>query len=53
LVEPDDLVSYGLIPELVGRLPIIASLNETKINRKREKLFKKFIINSHSLNIKN
>ncbi|MDD5156645.1 ATP-dependent Clp protease ATP-binding subunit ClpX [Sulfurimonas sp.] len=28
MVEPDDLVSYGLIPELVGRLPIIASLNE-------------------------
>jgi len=28
IVEPDDLVSYGLIPELVGRLPIIASLNE-------------------------
>ncbi|MCK9455094.1 MAG: ATP-dependent Clp protease ATP-binding subunit ClpX [Sulfurimonas sp.] len=28
LVEPDDLVNYGLIPELVGRLPIIASLNE-------------------------
>lgn len=27
-VEPDDLVGYGLIPELVGRLPIIASLNE-------------------------
>jgi len=27
-VEPDDLVSYGLIPELVGRLPIIASLEE-------------------------
>lgn len=27
-VEPDDLVSFGLIPELVGRLPIIASLNE-------------------------
>ncbi len=27
-VEPDDLVSYGLIPELIGRLPIIASLNE-------------------------
>ncbi len=25
-VEPDDLVKYGLIPELVGRLPIIASL---------------------------
>ncbi len=28
MVEPDDLVQYGLIPELVGRLPIIASLNE-------------------------
>ena len=28
MVEPDDLVSYGLIPELVGRLPIIASLKE-------------------------
>ncbi|MCX6051935.1 MAG: ATP-dependent Clp protease ATP-binding subunit ClpX [Campylobacterales bacterium] len=28
MVEPDDLVGYGLIPELVGRLPIIASLNE-------------------------
>lgn len=28
MVEPEDLVHYGLIPELVGRLPIIASLNE-------------------------
>lgn len=28
LVEPDDLVHYGLIPELIGRLPVIASLNE-------------------------
>jgi len=28
MVEPDDLVSYGLIPELIGRLPIIASLSE-------------------------
>jgi ATP-dependent Clp protease ATP-binding subunit ClpX len=28
MVEPDDLVSFGLIPELVGRLPIIASLSE-------------------------
>ena len=30
MVEPDDLVQYGLIPELIGRLPIIASLNEIK-----------------------
>ncbi len=28
MVEPDDLVSFGLIPELIGRLPIIASLSE-------------------------
>ena len=28
MVEPDDLVHYGLVPELVGRLPIIASLSE-------------------------
>ena len=26
-VEPNDIVKYGLIPELVGRLPIITSLN--------------------------
>ncbi len=27
-VEPGDLVKFGLIPELVGRLPVIASLAE-------------------------
>ncbi len=27
-VEPDDLVKYGIIPELVGRLPVIAVLDE-------------------------
>jgi ATP-dependent Clp protease ATP-binding subunit ClpX len=27
-VEPKDLVSYGLIPEFIGRLPILATLNE-------------------------
>lgn len=26
-VEPDDLVQYGLIPELIGRLPVTASLD--------------------------
>jgi len=25
-VQPDDMVKYGLIPELVGRLPMIAAL---------------------------
>jgi ATP-dependent Clp protease ATP-binding subunit ClpX len=28
LVEPDDLVKYGLIPELIGRLHMIATLEE-------------------------
>ena len=27
-VEPDDLVSYGLIPELIGRLHMFATLEE-------------------------
>jgi ATP-dependent Clp protease ATP-binding subunit ClpX len=27
-VEPDDLVKYGLIPELIGRLPVVANLSE-------------------------
>ncbi|MDR1453365.1 MAG: ATP-dependent Clp protease ATP-binding subunit ClpX [Candidatus Margulisbacteria bacterium] len=27
-VLPDDLLKYGLIPELIGRLPVIAALNE-------------------------
>lgn len=27
-VQPQDIVKYGLIPELVGRLPIITSLNQ-------------------------
>ena len=27
-VEPSDLVKYGLIPEFIGRLPIIASLED-------------------------
>lgn len=27
-VEPEDLLSYGLIPELIGRLPVVAVLDE-------------------------
>ena len=27
-VEPEDLVKYGLIPEFVGRLPVLATLDE-------------------------
>lgn len=27
-VEPSDLIKYGLIPELIGRLPVVATLDE-------------------------
>ncbi len=27
-VEPEDLIKFGLIPELIGRLPVIATLKE-------------------------
>ncbi len=30
-IEPDDLVKFGLIPELIGRLHVIASLRELNI----------------------
>jgi len=28
LVEPEDLIRYGMIPEFVGRVPIVATLDE-------------------------
>ena len=28
LVEPEDLIKFGLIPEFIGRLPVLASLEE-------------------------
>ncbi|MEW6429185.1 MAG: ATP-dependent Clp protease ATP-binding subunit ClpX [Thermodesulfobacteriota bacterium] len=31
-VEPEDLLSFGLIPELVGRLPVIATMEELEEN---------------------
>lgn len=27
-VEPEDLIKYGLIPEFIGRLPVVATLTE-------------------------
>ncbi len=27
-VEPEDLIKYGLIPELIGRLPVVSTLDE-------------------------
>ena len=29
-LEPEDLIKYGLIPEFIGRMPIIATLDELK-----------------------
>jgi ATP-dependent Clp protease ATP-binding subunit ClpX len=28
MAEPEDLLAYGLIPELIGRLPVVSSLDE-------------------------
>jgi ATP-dependent Clp protease ATP-binding subunit ClpX len=30
-VQPEDLLKFGLIPEFIGRLPVIATLNELSI----------------------
>ena len=27
-LEPEDLIKYGLIPEFIGRMPIVATLDE-------------------------
>ena len=39
-LENDDLIKFGLIPELVGRLPVSASLNELKLEDLKEILTK-------------
>src|SRR3989338_4017503 len=31
-LEPEDLIKYGLIPEFVGRLPVVATLDELDLN---------------------
>jgi len=31
LVQPEDLIKYGLIPEFLGRLPVIATLDELNV----------------------
>ncbi len=31
LVQPEDLIKYGLIPEFLGRLPVIATLGELNV----------------------
>ncbi|MFZ7111087.1 MAG: ATP-dependent Clp protease ATP-binding subunit ClpX [Desulfatiglandales bacterium] len=32
LVQPEDLVKFGLIPEFIGRIPIVASLNHLSLD---------------------
>jgi len=32
MVEPEDLIKFGLIPEFVGRLPVIATLEELDVD---------------------
>tara|TARA_B100000900_G_scaffold127754_1_gene107948 strand:+ start:108 stop:1361 length:1254 start_codon:yes stop_codon:yes gene_type:complete len=39
-LENDDLIKFGLIPELVGRLPVSASLNELTLDDLKEILTK-------------
>ncbi|MBW1681340.1 MAG: ATP-dependent Clp protease ATP-binding subunit ClpX [Deltaproteobacteria bacterium] len=32
MVQPEDLIKFGLIPEFIGRIPIIASLDELSLD---------------------
>ncbi len=32
MVQPDDLMKFGLIPELVGRLPVVATLSDLDVD---------------------
>jgi len=31
-IQPEDLIKYGLIPEFVGRLPVVATIHELDLN---------------------
>ncbi len=32
VVQPEDLIKFGLIPEFIGRIPIVATLNELSLD---------------------
>lgn len=60
-VEPEDLVKYGLIPELVGRLPVIAWLEDLTedalveiLHRPKNALVKQYqyLLHEDSVNLK-
>ncbi|MBM4175893.1 MAG: ATP-dependent Clp protease ATP-binding subunit ClpX [Ignavibacteria bacterium] len=36
LIQPDDLLKFGLIPELIGRLPVIAPLHSLSLDALKE-----------------
>ena len=40
LAEPDDLIKYGLIPELVGRIPAVCALDELNSDQLMDILLK-------------
>jgi ATP-dependent Clp protease ATP-binding subunit ClpX len=40
LVEPDDLMKYGMIPELVGRIPVLCALDELSADQLTDILLK-------------
>lgn len=46
-IEPEDLIRYGLIPEFIGRLPVVASLEELN-----EEQLKKILIEPRNSMIK-
>ena len=35
-MRPEDLLKFGLIPEFIGRLPVIATLDSLEIARRQE-----------------
>jgi ATP-dependent Clp protease ATP-binding subunit ClpX len=39
-IEPDDLIKYGLIPELIGRLPVLSTLSEIDLESMKHILTK-------------
>jgi ATP-dependent Clp protease ATP-binding subunit ClpX len=41
-IEPEDLLKFGLIPEFVGRLPVIATLEDLDVGEPKNALVKQY-----------
>lgn len=52
LVTPDDLIEYGMIPELIGRIPYIVSLNDLDESVMMDIIYQKLTENSDYFNQK-